>query len=191
MDENFVRARRRRWSRVVLRLALALVVALGGYVGYVAIRAAQPVTLPAPTGPYAVGRTVVDWTDSSRTDPLAPQPGTPRDLSVWLWYPGAPGPGAPQAPYAPDAWEGLHFGGPFALAETDFADVHGHSFADVPVADGRFPVVVLEPGMGLAAPQFTTIAESLASHGYVVAGVTPTYSANLTVLDGRAVSATE
>lgn len=51
---------------------LVLVVALGGYVGYVAIRAAQPVNLPTPTGPYPVGRIIVEWTDHARTDPLAP-----------------------------------------------------------------------------------------------------------------------
>jgi hypothetical protein len=35
---------------------------------------------------------------------------------------------------------------------------------------------------------YASIAEDLASHGYLVAGVTPTYSANLTVLDGQAIA---
>jgi predicted dienelactone hydrolase len=185
---------RRRWLRrtirILLTVVLVLVVAFGGYVGYVATRAAQPVTLPAPTGPYSVGRTILDWTDDTRTDPLAPRPGMPRQLSVWLWYPASPGPGAQPAPYAPDAWAGLHLGGLAGLGETGFDDVHDHAFADAPVADGRFPVIDAEPGLGSAAPQYTTIAENLASHGYLVAGVTPTYSANLTVLNGHAVSAT-
>ncbi|MGF6889130.1 hypothetical protein ABIA39_008789 [Nocardia sp. GAS34] len=111
-------------------------------------------------------------------------------MSVWLWYPGVPGPGAQRAPYTPGTWAGLHVSGPARLGETSFADVRGHSFADVPISTGRFPVVVLEPGMGLAAPQYTTLAENLASHGYLVVGVTPTYSANLTVLNGQTVSAT-
>jgi dienelactone hydrolase len=170
---------------------LVLVVALGGYVGYAAIRSAQPVTLPAPTGAYPVGRTIADWTDHTRTDPLAPQPGMPRQLSVWLWYPAAPAPGTQPAPYAPGAWAGLHLSGLTGLGETSFDNVHDHAFADVPVAAGRFPVAVLEPGMGFAAPQYTTLAENLASHGYLVAGVTPTYSANLTVLDGQTESKTD
>ncbi|GII56538.1 hypothetical protein Pth03_49270 [Planotetraspora thailandica] len=37
----------------------------------------------------------------------------------------------------------------------------------------------------------TAPAENLASHGYLVAGVTPTYSANLTVLRGQPVHATD
>lgn len=170
---------------------LVLVVGLGGYVGYATIRSAQPVTLPAPTGAYPVGRTIVDWTDHARTDPLAPRPGMPRELSVWLWYPAAPAPGTQPAPYAPGAWAGLHLRGLTGLGETSFDDVHDHALAGVPIAPGRFPIAVLEPGMGFAAPQYTTLAENLASHGYLVAGVTPTYSANLTVLDGQTVSKTD
>ena len=191
MAERAGGKQKRRWLRWVLWIALAVVVLPSSYLGYVAIRAVQPVTLPAPTGPHQVGRTIVEWTDRTRADPLAPHPGGPRELSVWLWYPGVPGPGAQFAPYAPGAWAGLHLSGPAGLGETSFADVRGHSYADVPVAVGRFPVVVLEPGLGLAAPQYTTLAEDLASHGYLVAGVTPTYSANLTVLNGQTVSATE
>lgn len=181
----------RRWLRYLLVLALAVVLAAGGYVAYVAIRSAQPVTLPAPTGPYPVGRATVEWTDSARVDPLAPQPGTPRRLSAWLWYPAAPGPSPTPAAYAPDAWAGLHLSWPVGLAETGFDHVHAHAFDDAPVAEGRFPIAVLEPGMGFAAPQYTALAESLASNGYLVVGVTPTYSANLTVLGGAPVSTTE
>ncbi|WP_042394397.1 hypothetical protein [Streptacidiphilus carbonis] len=184
----------RRWLRRTLKtllvLVIVLVVTLGGYIGFVAVRSGQQVTLPAPTGRYPVGRTTADWTDHTRTDPLAPRAGTPRELSVWLWYPAAPAPGAPSAPYAPGAWSGLHLGGLPGLGETGFDDIRVHAVAEAPVAAGRFPVVVLEPGLGLAAPQYTTIAENLASHGYLVAGITPTYSANLTVLNGRPVSAT-
>jgi len=181
----------RRWRRILkalLLLVIVVVVATGGYLGYVAIRSAQPVTLPAPTGTYPVGRSTVEWIDHGRVDPLEPRPGMPRELSVWLWYPAQPGSGRQPAPYAPGLWAGLHNGG---FAETGFDHVVDHAFADVSVAAGRFPVVVLEPGLGFAAPQYTTVAENLASHGYVVAGVTPTYSANLTVLNGHTVSATD
>src|SRR6185312_513921 len=39
--------------------------------------------------------------------------------------------------------------------------------------------------------QYTAIASALAARGYVVAGVTPTYSAGLTVLNGRPVHSTK
>ncbi|MEA5362988.1 alpha/beta hydrolase [Amycolatopsis sp., V23-08] len=185
------KARLRRIGRILLVAVLVLLAGLGSYVGYAALRATRSVTLPAPTGPYRVGRAIAEWTDHARADPLAPPPGGPRRLSVWLWYPAEPVAGAETAPYAPGAWTGLHLGGALAWSETKFEDVRVHAIADVPVAAGRFPVVVLEPGMGFAAPQYTTIAEDLASHGYLVVGVTPTYSANLTVLGGTTVQASE
>lgn len=180
--------RLRRVLRVGGRLLLALVLVAAGYVGYVWWRHDRPVTLVAPSGRHPVGRRTFDWTDRARTDPLAPHPG-PRRLSVWLWYPaarGVGGSGSP-APYAPGAWRQLHLPAPVGIGETGFAKVRTHARSDAPPAAGRFPVVVLEPGLGFAAPQYQSLAEDLASHGYLVAGVTPTYSANLTVLGGRAV----
>jgi hypothetical protein len=38
--------------------------------------------LPAPTGPYVVGRMVYDWADQSRHDLFAPYAGTKRELVV-------------------------------------------------------------------------------------------------------------
>lgn len=184
----------RRWVRrtliTVVVLVLAVVVMAGGYLGYVGFRQVQAAALPAPTGSYPVGRTLFDWTDHGRPDPLAPRPGLPRELSVWLWYPATHEAAGPQSPYAPGDWGQLHFSGPVGLGESSFDAVHDHSLDDASVAAGRFPVVVLEPGLGLSAPQYTTLAENLASHGYLVAGVTPTYSANLTVIHGQAVHST-
>ncbi|AEW98408.1 alpha/beta hydrolase family protein [Streptantibioticus cattleyicolor] len=180
----------RRLLRVTLAVLAAVLVTAGGYAGVVAERHERPVALPAPTGHYHVGRAMFEWTDRHRADPLAPRPGMPRQLSVWLWYPAPPDAQGRPVPYAPGAWGQLHFGGPATIAETDFDLVRPHALDGVPVAAGRFPVVVLEPGLGFSAPQYTTIAENLAGHGYLVAGVTPTYSANLTVLHGHTVRAT-
>jgi len=177
----------RRALKSLLVLVLAVLIATGGYVGYAAIQRGQSITLPAPTGPYRVGRAMVDWTDHSRTDPYAPRPGTARELAVWLWYPAASGRGG--APYAPGAWGQLHFGAPESVGESSFDAIRTHSTDNAPVAAGQFPVVVLEPGLGFSAPTYTTLAENVASHGFVVAGVTPTYTANLTVLRGQPVHA--
>src|ERR1700689_1317745 len=45
------------------------------------------VTLPTPTGPFAVGRALYDWVDDGALDTLAPVQGTKRELLVWIWYP--------------------------------------------------------------------------------------------------------
>src|ERR1700761_3302490 len=44
-------------------------------------------TLPQPTGPYAVGRVETDWSDPETPDELAPEAGAHRHLVVWIWYP--------------------------------------------------------------------------------------------------------
>ncbi len=50
----------------------------------------------------------------------------------------------------------------------------------------------MEPGLGLSTPDYTVYAENLASHGYIVAGITPTYSADVTVfLNGTIASQTQ
>ncbi|HEU5043478.1 MAG TPA: hypothetical protein VFT75_05025 [Nocardioidaceae bacterium] len=183
-------SRLRRTLTVILVLGLALLVLAGGYTGYAAVRHVQPVALPAPTGRYPVGRVMFEWTDQHSTDPLAPRPGTKRTLSVWLWYPAKPHSQGPGTQYAPGAWSGLHFPSPASIGETRFSSIRTHSRTRAAVAHGLFPIVVLGPGLGLAAPQYTTLAEDVASHGYLVAGMTPTYSANLTVLDGHAVPST-
>lgn len=42
---------------------------------------------------------------------------------------------------------------------TGYAGVVAKALDGVPVAMGRFPVLVLEPGMGLSAPQYTALAD--------------------------------
>ena len=178
------RRRRRPLVKALVAVPLVVVLAATGTVAYLGVRHLLPRRLPAPTGPYRVGRTAYDWTDTSRTDPLAPEAGRHRELSVWIWYPAPAGISGPPAPYAPGHWAGIL---QFGILANRLDKVRTHAVAGTPVAGGRFPLVVLEPGMGLSAPHFSTLAEDLASHGYVVAGVTPTYSANLTVLGGHPV----
>jgi hypothetical protein len=176
-----------------LRLGLVLALVAAGYLGLVFVRHDQRLVLPAPTGPYHVGRMLFTWTEGPRPDPLAPRSGAgPRQISVWLWFPAAkPTSGASTASYLPGAWAGLHLPAPVGWAETAPDKVNPHTVADGRVAAGRFPVMVLLPGLGFAAPQYSSLAVDLASHGYLVAGLTPTDSANLTVLDGRPVRSSE
>jgi dienelactone hydrolase len=173
--------------RYLALLVAALLVTAGAYAGYCGYRSHRPVSL-APAGAYPVGRTTQEWVDRSRTDQFAPIGGQPRVLSVWIWYPAAAGATGTPSAYAPGAWQGLHT---FGWGSTVLRRIRTGTVDEAPFAAGTFPLVVLMPGLGFAAPQYTAIASALAARGYVVAGVTPTYSANLTVLDGRPVRATK
>lgn len=175
----------------ILSLCVAVVMVLGaGYLGWVGWHRSWPIALPVPTGTYPVGRRMFDWTDPSRRDNLRSPSGTARELSVWLWYPATLIPGSSRATYAPGAWQALHMAAPVGFFEGPLDNMATHSSDNAPIAAGPFPVVILEPGMGLAALQLTALAESVASHGYVVAGITPTDSANVTVIHNRVVPAT-
>ena len=171
--------------------ALAGIFACAIFIGYLSIARRSPLELPVPTGAYPVGRAEFDLTDASRLDPLADQGSSPRELVVWVWYPAAQA-GSVPAPYLPAFWAQAHDQdqGIGVLIEHDFSRIQTHSYeeAALAVAPQAFPVLVMEPGLGPMATDYTAFAENLASHGYIVAGINPTDSANWTVFpDGRTV----
>ncbi|MFC8270203.1 alpha/beta hydrolase family protein [Streptomyces cinereoruber] len=135
---------------------------------------ARPAALPAPTGPHAVGSTVLPLVDRSRTDPWVPT-ADGRALMVTLHYPAARSGGSP-APYATREEARL-------LAEQLGPGVSGdvlartrtHSRTDVRPAPGHRPLVLLSPGFSVSRWTLTSLAEDLASRGYVVASVDHAY----------------
>jgi dienelactone hydrolase len=127
-------------------------------------------TFPAPTGPHRVGRLALDLMDEQRADPYARRTAR-RRLGVWIWYPGAPPSGARPGAYLPGWWRIL---GPVWGFRP--SRVRVRAVADAPV-DGEsapFPVLVFSPS-GNPPHFYTALFEELASHGYVVAGISHTY----------------
>lgn len=153
------------------------------------------VELPVPTGSFAIGRTSYAWIDNAHVDELSPS-GEKRQVRVWIWYPAAHGtapadylPGAlGTAAVTPPTFMGAVMHG---LFNHDNASVRAHSFVDPPLAPDKpaYPVVLLRPGGAALTTGFTTLAEDLASHGYIVVGFDAPYRSLVTVLaDGRIVS---
>ena len=155
--------------------------------------------LPTPTGSFAVGRGIYDWTDDKTMDTLAPGPGSKRELLVWIWYPAAAGQSATIDDYLPAQVRApvLPAGGPlvfgvlsrvFGLLTRDLSKVHGHSFRDADVSPQQrsYPVVIMRAGASLEVWSYSTLAEDLASHGYVVVGFDAPYRTGVVVFpDGR------
>ncbi|HEX2289400.1 MAG TPA: alpha/beta hydrolase [Pseudonocardiaceae bacterium] len=129
-------------------------------------------SLPAPIGPAAVGRTTLALTDRDRVDPWAPETG-PRRLMVTLYYPALRRTGSP-APYMDiaEATALLDFGqlGP-ELSPELLANTRTWSHAHARPLPGRYPLVLVSPGFTVARHSLTALAEDLASRGYVVAAV--------------------
>jgi len=187
----------RPWMKRGVRILLILLVLISmAGVTFVEIRRHQSLILPAPTGPYAVGRREYDWTDQSRDDPLAPHSGLKRELVVWAWYPALREPGAEIASYLPSKWAQLSdeqhgFIGQQLLQSNDSIQTHSLDRAPLSSAAARYPVLIFEPGLGTIPTQYTTLLEDLASHGYIIFAITPTYSSDVVVFpDGRVASAT-
>jgi dienelactone hydrolase len=144
--------------------------------------------LPEPTGPCPAGTTSLHLTDTSRADPWAAEV-TARELMVSLWYPAVSSDG-PRARYMTPAESELQLTSrgitglpPDALSTTR---THAAVGAMPEGTQHSLPLVVLSPGFTNSRSSLTALAEDLASHGYVAAGIDHTYESYGTAFpDGR------
>lgn len=134
------RARTAAFCSVVL--LVALLTACGGGDSHTRVRAAATYDAAAQRGPFEVGVTTIELSDTSR--PLEANgefPGADqRAITVEVWYPSEAAGGAAETRDAP--------------LET----------SDVP-----YPLIVFAHGFSGTRRQSTTYTQHLASHGYVVA----------------------
>jgi len=148
------------------------------------------ITLPQPTGPFAVGRDVYDWADAETPDPLAPILGTKRELLVWIWYPSEAAQSDAPHDYLPAQMRPAAAppNGPLRLLTRDLSQVHSHSIANADVSPRQqsYPVVIMRAGASSEVWNYSTLAEDLASHGYFVVGFDAPYRTfAVTFPDGR------
>jgi dienelactone hydrolase len=186
----------RRVLRGLLWVMAAGILALATLVGAMWLDHRAETTLPVPTGPFPVGRSIQVWTDDT-VDPLAPAPGTPRELLVWIWYPAEAGASGGTAGYLP----------PDLLAETnrmrgaiigqvltrDLSKVRTHSRRDPEVSAEQpsYPVVLMRAAASAGVENYSALAEDLASHGYIVVGLNAPYRTGIvTFPDGRVLART-
>jgi predicted dienelactone hydrolase len=189
-----MRRKRAKFGKRLVRLLLVLFVGAAGVLLLLWIQHRTPLTLPLPTGRFPVGRTSFDWMDEARIDPLAPRQGTKRELTVWIWYPASVAKSSIPAPYEPEAWRVAladHQGTVFQnFLKHDPTTVRCHSSdnADVAADQRMYPVILMKPGIGALALDYTTLCEDLASHGYIVVASDSPYNTFLVVYpDGRIV----
>lgn len=192
-----------RIFKIVLKIALytgaGFVLLLGLLVALIWIDHNRQTTLPTPTGPFAVGRTTAVWTDPTQPELMAPQPGTQRKLFAWIWYPAAPPPSPSldeyiPADYMPAPLRKAMENGLFpALLNRDSSRIHAHSFRDAPISpvEHQYPVVIMRAGLAALITNYTSLAEDLASHGYVVVGFDAPYRSTAVVFpDGQVIRRT-
>jgi len=182
-------------TRVFKVIAIGAILVFVGCLGLflsLALEHSIPVTLPAPTGPFEVGRAIFDWKDDKTPDVLAPVAGAKRELLVWMWYPADPGTASGIDDYMPgptraaaERWTGVLIS---KFLTRDLSKVHGHSVRDAgfSMQQAANPVVMMRAGASLEVVNYSTLAEDLASHGYVVVGFDAPYrSYTVAFPDGR------
>jgi predicted dienelactone hydrolase len=171
----------RRLLTVFTALAVCVVLAIGLLLGSLWLEHSFSIELPKPTGPFAVGREVFDWVDSKTFDSLAPVAGTTREPLVWAWYPAASGKSSVVDDYLPEPMRAAIANQTGVLLSDfltrDLSKVRGHSLrnADVSPQQQSYPVVIMRAGASLEVASYSSLAEDLASHGYIVVGVDAPY----------------
>lgn len=173
---------RRRSDISRLRLVLSTLVVVVGMVGGGVLAAwLLPVfTLPAPTGPYAVGIVDREIVDSARD----------RRLMTSVWYPAASsGPPAPFTAYPDEMMAALaDASGLPELLFQHLRYVKTSASQSAPILAGQppFPVLVFSHGLTGMRSQSSSTMQELASWGYVVVAIDHTDAAAVTVFpDGE------
>jgi predicted dienelactone hydrolase len=151
-----------------------------------AVRPAARPRLPAPTGPYGVGRTAFYFSRDGQGN---------NETMIYVWYPAAKTAGETLAPYIPGwsrAGERIADSLKRALGPTFEAHqanpLMTHATGDAPVAgSGRYPLLLFMHGTGVASLTYAAQLEELASHGYVIAAVEylPATAGFVVLPDGR------
>ncbi|MFG2540837.1 alpha/beta hydrolase family protein [Streptomyces sp. NPDC048594] len=138
-------------------------------------RAESEISLPRPAGRYPVGRQTLHLSDDRRRDPWVPS--AHRELMVSMHYPARAGRSAPAAYMTREEarllLEARGLAGIVPAAAV--SGVRTHARVDARPAYGRFPLVLLSPGFSMPRGTLTTLANDLASRGYVVAAVDHAY----------------
>ncbi len=185
----------RRVLKIVVAVPLFAVTAIVAFLGLLWLDHFRVTVLPTPTGPFAVGRTQYVWADSAYTDSAAPPSGTETKLLAWIWYPAATPPNQVFDDYLPASWRiALAHQTGFLLAQflnRDLSRVRTHSVreAEVSPRQNSYPVVLMRGGHSALTMNYTTLAEDLASHGYVVVGIDAPYRTFVVVLpDGKVIA---
>ena len=169
---------------------------LGSYLTVIVLAAstALPILLPVPAipspdGPYQVGTTIYELTDSARKE-LYSGKDEARRFQIQVWYPSEPGPSDERALWMNHAdvftrsiSEDLLELPPFFLDHLALVKLPAFKDSQVASTDDGYPIIVFSHGWNGFNAQNTAQALQLASHGYVVVGVQHTYGAVVTVFD--------
>ena len=142
-------------------------------------------SLPEPSGPYAVGTFEYSITDDSRKERYSPTRN--RELYVEVWYPADKGASGdfPVRTLFQELYEGDYTQRSFLFGYLRHVPTHSHVHASVAAPDrGPFPVLLFNHALELGfTSQNQLLMEHLASHGYVIFSIAHPYQSAKVNLD--------
>jgi dienelactone hydrolase len=144
--------------------------------------------LPKPKGPYDVGRTVFRLADPSRLEDATPDDTNDiRKISVLLWYPADKNSPSKRAQFTghgeafANIMQAAYPDIPLTLIQEAIQQLRPWAKSNPAFASkvSNAPIVLMSHGFGSNPEEYESLAEELASFGYVVAGVNHTYDSNV------------
>jgi dienelactone hydrolase len=178
--------------KLIVGFAIAIPLLIGAMFGLLFLEHHRTVTLPHPTGSYAVGRLTGLIEDSNEKQLLSPNPDEPRKAFVWVWYPADTSTTAKRCDYLPVDWRAAldQTRGPFNryILSVDLAHMKDQSLCGVGISSRQptYPLILLRAGSSALTSQYTVLAENFASHGYIVMGFDAPYRSEVVVFpDGH------
>ncbi|KAI4739647.1 alpha/beta-hydrolase [Aureobasidium sp. EXF-12298] len=144
------------------------------------------IVVQPPLGRYGVASTVIELVDTSRNDTYAPKPQS-RRIMVSAFYPvnSLKRCQPVMLPYMPPATAAVYdkMCAPIGIPNGTFGFFELSTCAfnrkDRSRGPNSFPVVLFSPGLGNFRLLYGAMAQSLASHGYVVITMDHAYDANI------------
>ena len=179
--------KRRRWLTIIARVIALFAAGVAVLIAALWIEHRFETVLPPPPGPYAVGRVHLVWSEP----PPAPNE---QQLIAWIWYPATghfePGKTSLFLPTELSAAVMRNQGWLINLVTRDVSKVRVHSVDGAPLAPTprSFPVLLMRGGASAPVWNYTTLAENLASYGYVVVGFDIPYRTKTVVMANGAVA---
>ena len=163
-----------KWIGIIISTLLLTLIAVGG------IYFSLDTHLPKPTGKYEVGVTYrrVQTTRNINYNNFA---DSNRVIYLKIWYPAQVNTDSKKV-RTPFIEGGATTGEQFfedpqlwhSIAINQAVKVKTNSFVDLPIIDGKFPIVTYSHGYSQWSSDNTTLMESLASKGFVVVSISHT-----------------
>lgn len=145
-------------------------------------------TLPEPRGAYTVGTEMI-YTQTNRDEIITEDPTDKRELLYKIWYPSDVDASSLKGEKYVDEGSRIGFATKYGApaATLNYLDrVKTFIYQDIPVANGRFPVLIFSHGYGSKATGYYALLTEIASQGYVIVNMNHTYeSLGVTLPDGR------